>query len=66
MSSKMLSRLCMFDGQKLTEWDTTIYHVVNTMGYQIVLGVKPSPIITNNIKTKKSYRARENWNNQNS
>jgi len=56
----------MFDGQKLTEWDTTIYHVVNTMGYQIVLGVKPSPIITNNIKTKKSYRARENWNNQNS
>lgn len=32
----------------------------------MALGIKPSPVITNNVKTKKSCRARENWNNQNS
>lgn len=31
-----------------------------------VLGVKPFPIITNNIETEESCRARENWDNQNS
>jgi len=32
----------------------------------MALGVKTSPIITNNIKTEESCRARVNWDNQNS
>jgi len=32
----------------------------------MVLGIKPSPVIANNIKTEESCRVRENWNNQNS
>jgi len=36
------------------------------MGCQIALGIKPSSVIANNIKIEKSYRTRENWNNQNS
>ena len=62
----MLSLLRKFNGQNFTEWDATVHHVVNTMGCQMALGIKPSPVITNNVETEESYRARENWDNQNS
>ena len=32
----------------------------------MALGIKPSPVIANNVETEESYRARENWDNQNS
>jgi len=31
-----------------------------------VLGIKPYPVVANNIETEESCRARENWDNQNS
>jgi len=32
----------------------------------MVLGIKPSPVIANNIEMEEFCRARENWDNQNS
>jgi len=32
----------------------------------MALGIKPSPVIANNVKTEESCRAKKNWDNQNS
>jgi len=64
MLSQTINLLYIFDSHNFTEWDTTARHVINAIGYHIVLNSKPLPVLVNSVKTDESIRAQDNWDDQ--